>query len=47
MWGSFVFEVTLPGEVDEQNIEANMDDGVLHVRVPKRSGTARRHIDVR
>ena len=45
-WGSFVFEVTLPGEVDEEHIEASMDNGVLHVRVPKRSGTSRRHIEV-
>ncbi|MDQ1730166.1 MAG: hypothetical protein QOK10_325 [Pseudonocardiales bacterium] len=44
--GSFVFEVTLPGEVDEEHIEATMDEGVLHVRVPKRTGTSRRRIDV-
>jgi HSP20 family protein len=44
--GTFLFEVTLPLELDEEHIEANMSDGVLHVRVPKSAGSSRRRIDV-
>lgn len=46
VWGSFAFEVILPAEVDEEHVEASMNDGVLHVRVPKSTGGARRRIDV-
>jgi HSP20 family protein len=46
-WGSFQFEVTLPAELNAENIEATMDDGVLHVRVPKSTETPHRRIDVR
>lgn len=45
-WGSFAFEVILPADLDEEHIEASMNDGVLHVRVPKSTGSARRRIDV-
>jgi HSP20 family protein len=45
-WGSFAFEVILPAELDEEHIEAQMEDGVLHVRVPKSTGSSRRRIDV-
>ena len=33
--GTFDFHVTLPGQVDPDDIEANADNGVLTVRVPK------------
>lgn len=33
--GRFLHEVALPGEVDEEGIEASLDEGVLTVRVPK------------
>ena len=39
--GQFRYTVTLPGEVDADDVSARLDDGVLTVRVPK-SGTARR-----
>ncbi len=40
--GQFDYRVRLPGDVDDQGIEANVDGGVLTVRVPK-SERARRH----
>jgi HSP20 family protein len=33
--GEFEFRVTLPGGLDPNNVEANVDDGVLSVRIPK------------
>jgi len=33
--GQFHYEVVLPGEVDDQDVSASMDEGVLTVRVPK------------
>ena len=41
--GEFHYAVTLPGEIDEDNISANLDDGVLTIRVPKtQQGRSRR-----
>ncbi len=34
--GKFYRELTLPVEVDEENIEAEMKDGVLKVNLPKK-----------
>jgi HSP20 family protein len=46
-WGEFRYEVVLPDEADDEHIEANLDDGVLHLRVPKRTaGQQRRRIEV-
>ncbi len=33
--GRFEHEVVLPGEVDEEGIEATLEEGVLTLRVPK------------
>ena len=33
--GRYYLEVALPGEVDPDDVEATLDDGVLTVRVPK------------
>ena len=33
--GRFEHEVLLPGEVDEEGVEATLDEGVLSIRVPK------------
>ncbi|HEX2273237.1 MAG TPA: Hsp20/alpha crystallin family protein [Acidimicrobiales bacterium] len=44
--GRFHYEVTLPGEVDEEAVEAGMDAGVLTVRVPKAARDRRRRIPV-
>lgn len=46
-WGRFLFDVTLPDDVDEEHVEASLNDGVLHVRVPKSSSDRRRRIDVK
>jgi HSP20 family protein len=46
-WGRFRYEVVLPDEVDDEHIEANLDDGVLHLTIPKRTGgQERRRIEV-
>jgi HSP20 family protein len=46
--GEFRYEVVLPDEVDDEHIEASLNDGVLHLRVPKRTaGQQRRQIEVR
>lgn len=33
--GCFSYDVTLPGDVDEDGVEASLNDGVLTVRLPK------------
>jgi HSP20 family protein len=43
----FWSEVLLPGEVDDNGVHANLDDGVLTVRVPKAPSERRRLIPVR
>ncbi len=45
--GRFQYEVTLPGNVDEDGINANLDEGVLTVRVPKPASERPRRIEVR
>ena len=45
--GRFHYEVVLPGEVEEDGIEAHLDDGVLTVRVPKPASERPRRIEVR
>ncbi|HEX2192022.1 MAG TPA: Hsp20/alpha crystallin family protein [Acidimicrobiales bacterium] len=44
--GRFHYEVTLPGDVDEEQVTAAMDAGVLTVRVPKPAHHRRRRIPV-
>lgn len=44
--GRFQYEVTLPGNVDEDGINANLDEGVLTVRVPKPASERPRRIEV-
>jgi HSP20 family protein len=45
--GQFDYRVTLPGEVDADNVEAQLNDGVLTVRVPKPERAKPRRIDVK
>ncbi len=45
--GSFAYEVTLPGDVVEDGVEAHLNDGVLHVRVPKPERERPRRIEIR
>ncbi len=44
--GRFHYEVDLPGTVEEQEVAANLDEGVLTVRLPKPTGDRRRRIPV-
>jgi HSP20 family protein len=44
--GAFDFHVTLPGQVDPENIEANAHNGVLTVRVPKPEQARARRVEV-
>jgi HSP20 family protein len=44
--GRFQYEVTLPGNIDEDGIVANLDEGVLTVRVPKPESERTRRIPV-
>jgi len=46
-YGRFVYQIGFADEVDEDNIEATMEDGVLRLRVPKRTSSQSRHIDVK
>jgi HSP20 family protein len=43
--GRFDYRLTLPGEVDAASCKADLEDGVLHLRLPK-SGEERRRIPV-
>jgi HSP20 family protein len=45
--GRFEFRVVLPDHVDGDNIDANLTDGVLRVRVPKAQRAQRRKIEVK
>ena len=44
--GRFHYEVDLPGQVEEDKVEADMHEGVLTVRLPKVAGDRRRRIAV-
>jgi HSP20 family protein len=44
--GEFEFRVSLPGGVDPDKVDANLDDGVLTVRVPKPEPARSRQIEV-
>lgn len=45
--GRFFHEVVLPGDVDEDGVEASLEEGVLTVRVPKAEGEQPRKIEIR
>jgi len=42
----FMRSFTLPAEVDEAAAQARLDNGVLHLTLPKKQGGAARRIDV-
>jgi HSP20 family protein len=44
--GQFEFRVQLPGAVDPERMEANLDDGVLTVRIPKPEPHRARHVEI-
>lgn len=45
--GEFRYEVTLPGEIDVDGVEATMADGTLSVRLPKAAAERPRKIVVK
>lgn len=45
--GHFEYHVTLPGESDEEHIDAKLHDGILTVRVPKTEQAKPRRIEVK
>ena len=45
--GSFAYEVTLPGNIDEDRVSATLDDGVLSVQMPKPENERPRRIQIR
>ena len=44
--GEFDYRVTLPHDVDADNIDANLDGGVLRVRIPKTARAQSKHVEV-
>lgn len=44
--GRFSYEVVLPDDIDEDAVEAHLDNGVLTVRLPKPEHRRRRRISV-
>jgi HSP20 family protein len=45
--GRFDYRVTLPDQVEAEQVEANLKDGVLSVRVPKSQRAQRRRIEIK
>jgi HSP20 family protein len=45
--GEFEYRVILPGQADEEHIDAKLHDGVLTVRVPKSERARLRRIEVK
>ncbi len=45
-YGSFMRQVALPSDVDGDHAEARMDQGVLTLRLPKKTSSARKHIKI-
>jgi len=44
--GEFTYSVTLPGEIDDDNVGATLDSGVLTIRVPKSQKGKSRHVTI-
>ncbi|WP_258175144.1 Hsp20/alpha crystallin family protein [Actinopolyspora mortivallis] len=44
--GSFSYRTTLPSEVDSQNVEAKLENGVLSIRVRKSEETKPRRVEI-
>ena len=45
--GRFEFRVTLPGPTDPEKVQADLDDGLLRLRIPKPEIARPRHVEVR
>lgn len=46
-YGTFQRTFEIPGGFDADKVEAHFEDGVLHVKLPKREEAKPRHIDVK
>jgi HSP20 family protein len=47
-WGQFRYEVMLPDDIDDDRVEATMNDGVLQLRLPKLPASQqRRRIEIK
>jgi HSP20 family protein len=46
-FGRFSYQIVFAEDVDEDNVEASLNDGVLALRVPKKTASEPRHIEVR
>jgi len=46
-YGRFDYRLTLPDQLDAENVEATLEHGVLTVRVPKAEKAQRRQIDIK
>jgi HSP20 family protein len=44
--GEFSYTVSLPMEIDADSVSADLDSGVLTIRVPKSQGTKSRHVTI-
>jgi HSP20 family protein len=44
--GNFEYRVTLPGEIDAENVDASLDDGILTLRIPKAEKARPRRIEI-
>lgn len=44
--GRFHYEVNLPGKVDDEHVDAHLDEGVLTVRLPKPESERPRRIQI-
>jgi len=47
VFGTFSRSFTLPGTVDTEKIEANVDNGVLKIRLPKREESKPKQIPIK
>jgi HSP20 family protein len=47
VFGTFSRSFTLPGTVDTDKIEANVEKGVLKIRLPKREESKPRQISIK
>jgi len=45
--GRFSYELTLPSGIEEDEVEARLDDGVLSIRLPKPERERPRRIEIR
>jgi HSP20 family protein len=44
--GEFTYSVTLPSEIDDDEVTATLDSGVLTIRVPKSQKGKSRHVSI-